>query len=512
MDPALLASGPDQSCFPLFQLERFLVGKNNRRYVLGNELLGKGGFGYVYPAVDEATGAQVAVKEVLMERDTHVQLREVSTLRKLENGHRNIVKLFEVIEYKRRLLLVMERLSHSLDDVIRFAGKIQPGPCRKYLSQILCGLDYLHSEVEIVHRDLKPANVMLSAQKEVKLCDFGLSRPAQATTTTRTTGGANGTPFFIPPETAFKGKRSHYSWDIWSLGIMLVVMLTGKPPVPYAECEDNLMALFMRIATVSTEELLPTAEACPSEALRDLIKLCLNRDPMHRPTCRTLQQHPFLAETTSPGNSVEEMDGSAEGSASSLQHSPVALVNAAWNDHRLAISMLDHGGNVGINDRDSGGHTALMNAAMRGWEELVLRLMQAKADLEARTNLGNTALHEATRTGRHAMVKLLIDAKADLEATNNAGETAMHLAGAGGQDPSAVALFKANARVHVLNQVGKSPADLAEESGHTLLGEWLIARAKEQEQAATAASATSTASATGTAAQTSASEDKSTSS
>ena len=81
----------------------------------------------------------------------------------------------------------------------------------------------------------------------------------------------------------------------------------------------------------------------------------------------------------------------------------------------------------------------------------------------------------------------LISARADLEAANNAGETAMHLAGAGGKDPVAVALYKANAKVSVADNAGRIPAALAEEYGHTLLGESLVARGKEQEAAAATA-------------------------
>eukprot|EP00906_Rhabdomonas_costata_P038276 RCo054016 len=104
----------------LFHTQREVKGSEGRVYVLCQDVLGSGGYGVVYPAVEMTGRIQVAIKDVAGGRDRTTHLREASTLQRIEHLH--IVRLFDIIELPSRQLIVMERLSGSLDDVLKRAG------------------------------------------------------------------------------------------------------------------------------------------------------------------------------------------------------------------------------------------------------------------------------------------------------------------------------------------------------------------------------------------------------
>eukprot|EP00906_Rhabdomonas_costata_P019184 RCo027976 len=231
---------------------RQVKGNNGQLYHLSKELLGRGSFGVVYLSVEESTGRQAAIKEI--ERDSNLELvYEIETLRKLQSGHPHIVQLYDVVYYEdnQRVLIVMENIPNSLQQLLSFAGKIAVGELRQYLRQILDGLDYLHSEVKLVHRDLKPANIMLTNQKVVKIVDFGLAISPDVSTQ-----GISGTPFYMPPEAGMGHVES--SWDIWSLGIIVVQLYTGRLPKVFERCKQNVMMLCSAIREATLETIMPS--------------------------------------------------------------------------------------------------------------------------------------------------------------------------------------------------------------------------------------------------------------
>eukprot|EP00906_Rhabdomonas_costata_P019186 RCo027980 len=296
---------------------RQVKGNNGQLYHLSKELLGRGSFGVVYLSVEESTGRQAAIKEI--ERDSNLELvYEIETLRKLQSGHPHIVQLYDVVycEDNQRVLIIMEHLHNSLQQVLTFAGRIAMGELQTYLRQILDGLDYLHSEVRLVHRDLKPANIMLTNQKVVKIVDFGLAISPDVSTV-----GHKGTPFYMPPE-AGMGHNVEPSWDIWSLGIIVVHLFTGRLPRAFERC-TNMMMLCMVIQQATLETIIPSSyqggegsegrigrmDASLSSSsggavfwpstLREFVGQCVRHEPRSRPTCKELRRHPFLQQRAS---------------------------------------------------------------------------------------------------------------------------------------------------------------------------------------------------------------------
>ena len=148
--------------------------------------LGKGAYGVVCSATHGATGARVAIKKVAncFENGTDARrtLREVRLLRHLV--HDNVVTLLDVLlpsaqrsgrDTARDVYLVYELMDTDLHQIIRSPQALTEEHCQYFVYQVLRGLKYIHS-AGILHRDLKPSNLLLNANCDLKICDFGLAR------------------------------------------------------------------------------------------------------------------------------------------------------------------------------------------------------------------------------------------------------------------------------------------------------------------------------------------------
>lgn len=206
------------------------------------DLIGRGGMGEVWRALDESLGRRVAVKclkpmgqqrdpsftDVLRERFR----REARVAASLQ--HRGVTVVHDFGEHEGVLYLVMEllegrNLSQLLED-----NEQRPLPVPDVLDmagQLAVALAYTHDQ-GIVHRDLKPANIMRLADGSVKICDFGIARLGHDigfTARLTGTGIAMGTPHYMSPEQIAGGAVDHRS-DLYSLGCVLYEMATGAPP------------------------------------------------------------------------------------------------------------------------------------------------------------------------------------------------------------------------------------------------------------------------------------------
>ncbi|MFI0733937.1 tetratricopeptide repeat protein [Streptomyces sp. NPDC021225] len=206
------------------------------------DLIGRGGMGEVWRALDESLGRRVAVKclkpmgqqrdpsfmDVLRERFR----REARVAASLQ--HRGVTVVHDFGEHEGVLYLVMEllegrNLSQLLEDNER-----RPLPVPDVLDmagQLAVALAYTHDQ-GIVHRDLKPANIMRLADGSVKICDFGIARlghDIDFTARLTGTGIAMGTPHYMSPEQIADGSVDHRS-DLYSLGCVLYELATGAPP------------------------------------------------------------------------------------------------------------------------------------------------------------------------------------------------------------------------------------------------------------------------------------------
>jgi serine/threonine protein kinase len=184
-------------------------------------------------------------------------------------------------------MVVIEYISGgSLQSLIDEFRGVPVASARRYLRDILKGLEYLHSE-DIVHRDIKPQNVLLLIDGSCKLTDFGTSEKVA-----KLSGVASmeGTPQYMAPE-ATLGNAVKAS-DIWSFGIMMWQLLTGDLPWPR---EDSFIAMRFMYRLGHDEEMLPVFNdpSVPQDA-KDIVQRCCQREASRRPTSTELLGLPFF--------------------------------------------------------------------------------------------------------------------------------------------------------------------------------------------------------------------------
>ena len=213
------------------------------RYEL-NEVVGSGGMSSVYRAHDRVLERTVALK-VLHDRlvaQTDVVDR-FSREAKLVAGlsHHNIVAVIDRGEYAGSPFIVLEYVSgENLKQLLVRQGPLPVERALELTIEIAGGLAFAHQK-GFVHRDVKPQNVLLNGKGEAKVTDFGIARPLEAQEGETQTGTVLGTCDYISPEQA-QGRRVDERTDIYSLGIVLYELLTGK--VPFTG--ENFVAVAMQ--------------------------------------------------------------------------------------------------------------------------------------------------------------------------------------------------------------------------------------------------------------------------
>jgi len=241
-------------------------------------LLGKGGMGEVYRGEDLKLGAPVALKflPATIANDARRVRRFYEEVRiGRQVSHPNVCRIYDVAEVEGLRFLSMEYVDgEDLASLLRRIGRL---PFEKALdvSRDLCaGLAAAH-DLGIVHRDLKPANVMLDGRGRARITDFGLAALASDLEEGRSLVG---TPAYLPPE-QLEGGAATARGDLYSLGLVLFELLTGKRPF-----EGKTAA---QIAEQAQEGRLPRVSAVVPEVPASVdrtIARCLDRDPLRRPT------------------------------------------------------------------------------------------------------------------------------------------------------------------------------------------------------------------------------------
>jgi len=193
--------------------------------------IGAGGMGNVYLGRHETTGEEAAIKVLpaSLAREEGFVLRfnrEIEALRKLK--HPNIVALFDSGVDGETYFYAMEYVAgETLTNRIRQQKRIPWREAVDYAIQICGALKAAH-DAGVIHRDLKPSNLMLAPDGQIKLTDFGVAQVFASTRLT-ITGGVIGTAEYMSPEQS-QGQRANKRSDLYSLGAVLYVMLTGRPP------------------------------------------------------------------------------------------------------------------------------------------------------------------------------------------------------------------------------------------------------------------------------------------
>jgi serine/threonine protein kinase len=241
-----------------------------------NSLLGTGGMSKVYLAQDIKSGKKVAIKvlnESLSSDPEYIKRfkREIEISKTL--NHPNIVRIISYGKDRDSYYIVYEYIEgQTLDKYIK-SKKLSIKEIEDITLQILQGLSYAHSK-GIIHRDIKPSNIMVSKGK-VKILDFGIARATERSTITKT-GMFMGSPHYISPEQADSKKLDHRT-DIYSLGVVLYEMLTGKIPFD----ANTPWGIVHKHIYDKPPDINKIARNIPSN-LSEVVNRCLSKKPQDR--------------------------------------------------------------------------------------------------------------------------------------------------------------------------------------------------------------------------------------
>lgn len=253
------------------------------------EKVGTGGMAYVYKAEDKILKRLVAIKvlkEQFIEDQEFSKKFEIEAQSAARLSHPNIVNVYDVgtdrIDDRIIHYIVMEYINgRTLKDLIREKGKLSTTEAVSYSKQIASALDLAHRN-GIIHRDIKPQNIMINDEGMVKVTDFGIARISSSATITYTSS-ILGTVHYISPEQA-KGSFIDYKSDIYSLGIVMYEMLTGRVPFD-AENSVGIALAHIHEKVEAPRILNPSI----SPRLNSIVLKALEKNPENRfSSCREL--------------------------------------------------------------------------------------------------------------------------------------------------------------------------------------------------------------------------------
>ncbi|XP_072535046.1 testis-specific serine/threonine-protein kinase 6-like isoform X3 [Salminus brasiliensis] len=259
--------------------------------------LGEGSFGKVVLASSTQQRKDVAIK--IIEPKQHSReyrskflRRELEILKTLRHPH--IIEVHEIMVRQGQVLIVMEAAATDLMSKIQELHRIPIHQAKTWFSQLLSAVVYLHQR-DIVHRDLKCDNVLLTADDQVKLTDFSFVRIYKGISKSRTFCC---TVSYAAPEVLMGLPYDPKKNDVWSLGVILYIMVTGF--MPFKTTSKRYMVYEQRKALVFPDQ------ATVEEPCRMFITHLLQFDPSTRPSATEVEQHPWMQprQESSPGDNV----------------------------------------------------------------------------------------------------------------------------------------------------------------------------------------------------------------
>ncbi|KAA1472372.1 Pkinase-domain-containing protein [Dentipellis sp. KUC8613] len=302
------------------RLSNFVVGTNYQLL----DVIGEGAYGVVCSALHVPSQRKVAIKRITPFDHSMFCLRTLREIKLLRHfHHENIVSILDILqppsiaEFK-EVYLVQELMETDLHRVIR-TQTLSDDHCQYFIYQTFRALKALHS-ADVLHRDLKPSNLLLNANCDLKLCDFGLARSARPPP--NIDDGSNflteyvATRWYRAPEVMLTFKEYTRAIDIWSVGCVLAEMLSGKPLFPGRDYHHQLSLILDILGTPSLDDFyaitsqrsreylraLPFRKKKPFEQLFpdanplaiDLMEKCLTFSPKKRIDVSEALKHPYL--------------------------------------------------------------------------------------------------------------------------------------------------------------------------------------------------------------------------
>ncbi|PKA65278.1 Mitogen-activated protein kinase 4 [Apostasia shenzhenica] len=288
--------------------------------------IGRGAYGVVCSSINRETNEKVAIKKINNVFDNRIDalrtLREMKLLRHIQ--HENVVALKDVMMPAHRrsfkdVYVVYELMDTDLHQIIKSPQPLSNDHVQYFLFQLLRGLRYLHS-ANVLHRDLKPGNLLVNANCDLKICDFGLARASSEDCQFMTEYVV--TRWYRAPELLLCCDKYGTSIDVWSVGCIFAELLGRKPIFPGTECLNQLKLIINVLGTMSDAELafidnpkarkyiksLPYTPGIPLDSLYpnasslaiDLLKKMLVFDPSKRISVDEALQHPYMSSLFDP--------------------------------------------------------------------------------------------------------------------------------------------------------------------------------------------------------------------
>jgi len=255
-----------------FDTTRPIAERKISKYI-ASDIIGRGAFSIVYSGIHAGLSMPVTIK--MMKHDLAMNPEFLASFRNeakiiAKLNHENIVRVYDIEERYRTVFIIMESLTGTtLDMMLEAVGELPPQRIVHYIIQICKGLHYAHQH-GIVHQDIKPANIFILPDDRIKILDFGLACPV---------GSENllaGTPFYMSPEQVQCFPVDQRS-DIYSLGLVVYEMLTGKRPF---EGKDQWRVMEMR----ANSDIPDPASEMPDlpKIMREFVLKACARDPSNR--------------------------------------------------------------------------------------------------------------------------------------------------------------------------------------------------------------------------------------
>ncbi|GAA5829103.1 hypothetical protein JCM5353_005281 [Sporobolomyces roseus] len=304
---------------------RFSVGA---KYQV-QDVIGEGAYGVVASAIHRPTGQKVAIKKIAPFDHSMFALRTLRELKLLryfaeQQVSENIISIVDIIKPTsldsfKEVYLIQELMETDLYRVIK-TQTLSDDHVQYFIYQTLRALKALHS-ADVIHRDLKPSNLLLNANCDLKVCDFGLAR---SVTTAEPNGGETGfmteyvaTRWYRAPEIMLTFKQYTKAIDIWSVGCIAAEMLSGRPLFPGRDYHNQLSLILAVTGTPTLDEFYKInsrrsrdyLRALPFQKKRDFAELFPNAssaavdfmtktlafDPTKRLTVEECLEHPYVA-------------------------------------------------------------------------------------------------------------------------------------------------------------------------------------------------------------------------